>query len=274
MVREITTILEKKSMLSLLETGKRIDGRKFYELREIKIEPAVIRNADGSAHVFLGETEIIAGIKAEVVQPFPDMPNMGTLSVSLEITPLSAPEVMIGPPSEKAIEISRIIDRGIRESHAVKLEDLCLIPEKKVIGLFIDIYVLSDDGNLIDAAGIGALTALLTTTYKEYVAENDHVVPTGKRLPLKVLDEPVPITFAKIGDYIIVDPNKKEFELADSWLTISTGLNDTIVAVQKGGAGTFKIDEIYKCVDKSIELGKKVRQKVREVVAWLKEQRK
>lgn len=44
------------------ENGKRSDGRIIDELREVKINVGVIRNADGSALIEFGKNKIIAAV--------------------------------------------------------------------------------------------------------------------------------------------------------------------------------------------------------------------
>jgi len=55
------------------------------------------------------------------------------------------------------------VDRGVRESGAIDLSELTL-PDGKVWIIFIDVHVLDHDGNLMDAAALGALAALVHAT--------------------------------------------------------------------------------------------------------------
>ena len=55
-----------------LEKGKRFDGRKPEEFREISIETGVSKKAEGSARVKIGKTEVIVGVKMDVTEPYPD----------------------------------------------------------------------------------------------------------------------------------------------------------------------------------------------------------
>ncbi|MEM2637520.1 MAG: exosome complex protein Rrp42 [Candidatus Korarchaeota archaeon] len=263
---EIVSILEAKRVFEALSEGKRIDGRRFDEYRPVEIETNVISNANGSAKVRIGETELIAGLKAELVSPFPDMPDQGIISVSLEITALADPSHLTGPPSEKAIEIARIVDRGFREGNAIDLYKYAYIPGKSVLGFFVDIYVLSDDGNIIDAAGIATLAALKSARIPKFKVEGENVVPTGEYTTIELKTEPLPVTFYKIRDKLIVDATKTEEILSDSWLVISTGSDENIYAAQKGGFGTLKFDEVMYCIDRSIQIGKRLREKINEVI--------
>ena len=139
-----------------LSNGKRFDGRKLDEFREIIIEKEISKNAEGSVRVNIGKTEVLVGVKMDIGAPYPDSPESGNLMVTAELLPLSSPRYESGPPKFPAIEIGRVIDRGIRESKFIELDKLCIKEGEKVWNIFIDIYSINDDGNLIDAAGIGA----------------------------------------------------------------------------------------------------------------------
>ena len=155
----LITKVRLKQIEALLEKGKRLDERGLLDTREIKIEQGVIEKAEGSARVLLGKTEVLVGVKVETGEPFPDTPNDGVMTVNAELVPLASPHFEPGPPDENSIELARVVDRGIRESHAIDTEKLCIEPGKKVFVVFVDVYVLNHDGNLIDAAAIAAMAA-------------------------------------------------------------------------------------------------------------------
>ena len=46
----------------LIIDGKRLDGRSFDELRPIRIEAGVLKNADGSAYLEWGKNKIFAAV--------------------------------------------------------------------------------------------------------------------------------------------------------------------------------------------------------------------
>ena len=78
----------------------------------------------------------------------------------MELIPLASPDFESGPPREKAIELARVVDRGIRESETIDMAKLCITPEEKVWIVFIDVHVLDYDGNLFDACSLAASAAL------------------------------------------------------------------------------------------------------------------
>ena len=239
--------------------GKRIDGRKLDEYRDISIEYNVSKNAEGSARVKLGNTIVVAGVKMEVGEPFPDKPDEGNLIVNAEFSPIASPEFEPGPPNEYAIELARVVDRGIRESKAIDMKKLCIKEGEKVWLVFIDIYIQNHDGNLIDASGIAALAALLNAKFPK-LDENGNVDYTQHEKNIPIEKYPIPVTIAKIGDFFFVDTNYKEEQVMDARLTITT--TDRINAVQKGNEEGLTIDEIDKCAGIAFEKAKELRSKL------------
>ncbi|MHA1616565.1 MAG: exosome complex protein Rrp42 [Candidatus Njordarchaeales archaeon] len=251
--REIITKLEKETIFSLLSEGKRIDERGLYDFRQINIIPSLIKKAEGSALVELGNTKILAGVKVSPARPFPDEPNKGIFVVNTEFAPVASPIFEPGPPPEYAIEVARVVDRAIRSAEMIKLDELVIIPGKLVWMINIDIYTLDDDGNLIDASMIGAVSALLTGSIPkvEIVDEEKEEIRIIKEetQPIPIQDIPVSFTFAKIGNYIVLDPSYIEENIMDSRLTIAVNQRNQICAVQKGEGGGFKLEDILLAKD-------------------------
>lgn len=254
---------EQKSIVDLIAKGKRIDERKLTDYRTIKIETGLVQKANGSALVHLGKTKVMTGIKVELGEPFPDTPNQGVLTVNAELVPMASPSFEPGPPSEGAIELARVVDRGLRESKAIPLEKLCIQPGRKVIVVFVDVYVLDHDGNLIDASAISALAALLTSKTKRFEVEHEEASMTDELVPLEILNEPVAVTTAKIEGNMIIDPCLEEEAVMTSRLTVTTGRDDNICAMQKGGQGAFTDQEIRQAVRTAIEKGREIRELIR-----------
>src|SRR3989344_8376009 len=185
---EVTPKVTEERIRKYLEQGKRFDGRELDGFRKLTIEKGISKNAEGSVRVKLGKTDVIVGIKMDVGTPYPDSPDKGNLMVTAELLPLSSSRIELGPPKFDAIEIGRVIDRGIRESKIIELEKLCIKEGEKVWAVFIDIYSINDDGNLIDAAGIGAVAALKMAKMPKYNEETGKALydePSNESIPLR-----------------------------------------------------------------------------------------
>ncbi len=260
----ITSTIEKSYILSLLNSGKRLDGRTLDEYRDIKFDLNIVEKAEGSAMVELGKTKVIAGVKLSIGAPYSDYPNKGTLIVTAELNPTASPAFKNGPPTFDAIELTRVTDRLIRESEAIDLEDLCIIEGEKVWTVFLDIYPIDANGNLFDASALAALAALSTVQVPDTkISETGEIELLETKHPLKMKSIPVAITTVKIGDYLLMDPSEKEDDAADARITFGFTENH-IVSAQKGGFGTFKSKEIIEIMEKSFEKSKEIRKILKE----------
>ncbi len=256
--------VKKDTILSLLEEKKRIDGRALDEIRPLSIQLDYIEKADGSALVKIGETIALVGVKIEVGTPYPDTPDEGLLMFNAEFVPLAAPYFEPGPPDENAYELARVIDRSYRETKAIAVDKLVIIPGQKVLVVWNDIYILNHSGNLIDAASIASLAALLRTKLPEYeVNETTVTLKRGEyKGPLEVNKKVITATIAKIGDYYIADPSDEEETVADARLAVSFTEDGVIAGIQKMGPGSLT----EKDVDTMIEMAWKTAQKYFEAV--------
>ena len=250
---QLVSELMRDQIVRALASGKRLDGRGLEEGRKLVVNKHVVKTAEGSARVHLGNTDVLVGVKVGLGEPYPDTPNSGVLMTSAELVPLASPEFETGPPSPAAIEMARVVDRGIRESKAVNMDKLCIVPGEKVWMLFIDIHVLDFDGNLFDASSYAAMAALTSTTLPaSKVGQTD--------MPLPVDRVPISVTCAKIGSALLVDPCLDEERIADARLTVTTDEAGDIRAMQKGLSGSFSLDEVRRVVGFSQTVGRQVRE--------------
>ncbi len=260
----VVETIRKAQLVELLAQGKRLDERTPEQHRPITIKTGIIQKANGSAMVTLGDTQVIAGVKIATGTPFPDTPDKGLLVVNAELLPMSSPYAEPGPPSEEAIELARVVDRGIRESEMVDLKKLCLIEGKTVYTVFVDVNIMNVDGNLFDATSYAVVSALRTAKMKKYAVEGDKVVAKEEWVPVPVERTPVSITLARIGDALIVDPNSEEEGVMDMRITITTDDDGNICASQKGEASTITPAQVLQAADISIRLGKEIRDQILE----------
>jgi exosome complex component RRP42 len=93
--------------------------------------------------------------------------------------------------------------------------------------------------------------------------DGQEVHTSDEVVPLPVQNEPVAVTTAKIDGQMILDPCLEEELAMSSRLTVTTGRDSNICAMQKGGLGTFTDQEIRLAVKTSIEKGKEIRETIR-----------
>lgn len=297
----IIPAIKKDYITKLAEQGKRVDGRTFDQYRPIEIETDIVKQAEGSARVKIGNTQVVVGIKMGIGEPFPDTPDCGVLSTAAEFVPLASPDFESGPPRENAIELARVVDRGVRESEVVDIKKLAIISGEKVWLIFIDIHILDYDGNLFDAASLGALAALMTTKIPilrllgpsggleksdleawysltkiqdifdlysmpgldEFIAGNNkEMLKDIKDISLPMIEPPISCTAVKIDDYVMFDPSLDEETIADVRLTVATDHKGDLRAMQKGLSGSFSREEIQKVINSALVNGQEIRKQL------------
>ena len=261
--------IKRETIKSLIRSGERIDGRKPEEYRKIQVWLNPVPKAEGSALVKLGDTTVMTGTKLEIGTPFSDRPDEGVLQVHAEFVPLASPSFEPGPPDENAIEAARVVDRCLREPRAVKLEDLVIIPGKKVWLVFNDIYLLDHDGNVIDASMLSTMLALNTAKIPKIVSiEDDNVIidKTVKERPLPINLNIVTVSIGILEGYMIVDPTLEEEIVLDTKIVIGVDEKGRIVGIQKTGMEGIKPSQLDDIIELALKKAQELHAILREVL--------
>ena len=256
---ELVPALLRQELARLAEEDQRIDGRGRWDPRDGSLETDGLYNAEGSAKVVSGGTVVYAGVKFELRTPWPDRPTQGSLLCGAELRPVAGRKYEPGPPSPESIELSRVVDRGIRESGCIDMESLCIVPGEKVWGVMIDIHVLSDQGNIFDACGLAAIAALRTAVVP---AERFDV---GEDHTLQVNGTPIMASFTRVGGRFVLDATEQEELGGDERIHITLGDEGHLHSLQKGLKGVFTPEEFAEILavaeQKCSELRKMVAEK-------------
>ncbi|HEY7573183.1 MAG TPA: exosome complex exonuclease Rrp41 [Nitrososphaeraceae archaeon] len=136
------------------EKGIRTDGRTGDELRKIKIEVGVVKNADGSAYIEFGNNKIIVAVYGprEVHPKHMALPDRCVLRCRYHMSPFSTDTRKNPAPSRREVEISKVIREALEP--ALMLEDY----PRAAIDVFVE--VLQADGGS-RCAGITAASVAL-----------------------------------------------------------------------------------------------------------------
>ncbi|MAG39476.1 RNA-binding protein [Candidatus Pacearchaeota archaeon] len=271
MSNHIMPTLQKKRIIEHITSGKRFDGRKMDEFRDIVVEKAISKNAESAISLKLGKTHVYAGVKMAVTTPYPDSQDEGTFMTTAELHPMASSRFDIGRPGIEAIELARVIDRGIRESGFIDFKKLCIKEGEKVYQVFLDIIAINDDGNLFDAAGIAALIALGQARLPVYNEETEKIEHEFSKNPLPLNKEALSFntTFHKIGNQIVIDPSVEEQAVSDFRLGIAIGEGNKkcrITAMQKGKEGAIDTEDMEKILNLTEEVYSKKYAEIKKLV--------
>ncbi|XP_077254858.1 exosome complex component Rrp45 isoform X4 [Temnothorax americanus] len=147
------------------------------------------------------------------------------IRINVELTPLAAQHFESGRQSEAAILISRQLEKCFKDSKCIDLESLCIVADKKVWNLRIDVNIINHDGNLVDCASIATLAALMHFHRPDVTSTGEEVIvhPASEKdfLPLTLFHYPVCISFItfKSGN-TIMDPTYTEERVGVAELTL------------------------------------------------------
>ncbi|MCD6229220.1 MAG: exosome complex exonuclease Rrp41 [Candidatus Diapherotrites archaeon] len=185
-------ILGKKNQeKKYVDKGKRLDGRKTDELRQIDIEVGVIDQADGSAFVQWGKNKVYAAVYGpkECLPRHTQNPLKAVLRYKYNMAPFSVSDRIRPGYSRRSVEISKVSRLALEKT--LVLEDF----PKTAIDVFVEI-IQADAGSR--AAGITAASVALA----------DAGIPmTGLVSACAV---------GKAGGHIILDMTKEEEDAPDA----------------------------------------------------------
>ena len=237
----------------LSANNSRIDGRSQWEGRNLVVEHSVLPRAEGSARVRMGDTIVLAGVKFQIMQPYPDRPNQGGLMCSADVRPIAGRNWEAGPPSPEAIELGRVVDRGIRESGCIDVDSLCIIPGEKAWQVILDLFAVSDDGNLFDAFALAGIAALRNATVpaERFEVGEDYALPVSKT--------PIMCSYHKVGGRFVYDACSREELGGDERIHITLGDDDNVHSLQKGLKGIFSPEEFSEIMTNARERTKELR---------------
>ncbi|HET8687048.1 MAG TPA: RNA-binding protein, partial [Methanosarcina sp.] len=119
--------------------------------------------------------------------------------------------------------------------------------------VFIDVHILNDDGNIIDASCLAAIAALMTT-----MVPNEQQ-GLGENVPLAMKEMPVGITLAKIGSKLMVDPSLDEEAVCETKLTIVSSSDGSVAGMQKMGPAPLSEEELFEAIYMAIEKAAELR---------------
>jgi exosome complex component RRP42 len=140
------------------------------------------------------------------------------------------------------------------------VEKLCITPKEKVWMMFVDIHIINDQGNLLDAAALAAIVALFNTKIPKI--KDEEIVRGEYEKDLPVVFRPINVTVGKVGNSLLVDPNFEEENILDAKLSVSIRDDEKICALQKQGVKELSFEDLEKMVDMAIKKSKEIRKLV------------
>ncbi len=215
----------------ILEDGRRLDGRKPDELRNIKIELGVLKNADGSAIFEMGNTKVIAAVYGpkEMHPRHLSLPDRAVLRVRYHMAPFSTDERKNPAPSRREIELSKVIREALESAVLVELfprtaidiftEVLQADAGSRLVSLMAASLALADAGipmrDLISGVAVGKADGVIVLDLNEpedMWGEAD--------MPVAIMPSLGQVTLLQLNGSMTPEEFKQAFELAIKGINI------------------------------------------------------
>lgn len=205
----------------------RTDGRGIEELRPVKIEAGVLKNADGSAYIEFGNNKIMVAVYGpkEAHPKHMALSSRGVLRCRYHMAPYSVDERKNPAPSRREIEISKISKEALEPS--VILENY----PRTAIDVFIEI-LQSDGGSR--CAGIAAASVALADA------------------GINMRDMVAACAAGKVNDTIVLDIIDEEDKEGQADMPIAYMPNLKQVTLMQVD-GILSSEEYKKCLDMAIQ---------------------
>lgn len=225
-----------------LTNGIRPDGRTFDACRPVTVGRSTIDSAEGSCIVRLGNTVVIAGVKAELLdtsdEQFEDdlliaqdtdrqderqpagLHGLGPIDrrrvvVGVDLAPMSSARFRPGPPGEEAQVLASRVMRTLDACPPLSASSLQIQRGELSWCLYVDVVCIAYDGNPLDAVLLAVNGALHDVRLPFDLQKAD------VRRPLKLTACPLSFSFAIVENrHLLSDANAFEASMTSATLTI------------------------------------------------------
>ena len=232
--------MENKKKKLIDDKGKRLDGRKWDELRPISLQVGLMKNADGSAYIEWGKNKIMAAVYGpkEVHPKHQVLPDRALLRCRYHMAPFSVDERKNPAPSRREIEISKVIREALVP--AVIVEDY----PRTAIEVWVEV-LQSDGGSRV--AGITAASLALADA------------------GINMRDLVVGCSCGIIDDHVVADLDDTEDKEGSGDMPVAIMPNLGLVSLLQVD-GIYTRDQFKKAFELAIEKGKQVYAMQREAL--------
>uniref|UniRef100_A0A0N5AZ04 Ribosomal RNA-processing protein 42 n=1 Tax=Syphacia muris TaxID=451379 RepID=A0A0N5AZ04_9BILA len=186
---------EKLYVIHGAQQGIRSDGRGTFDYQPIIVETGVLPTANGSARVRLGSTDLLIGIKADLVVVDDMSSYSNRLNFSIDCSANATPkfagmrylnaECLGRGGDEFGVELASALNAAY--DNPFVLPDLAklIVSPMHAWKIYVDIVILQFGGNVLDTASIGVKAALSDTEICEVLVRPGDA---GKKV-VDILDE-------------------------------------------------------------------------------------
>ncbi|CAD7698743.1 unnamed protein product [Ostreobium quekettii] len=261
---------ERAYITQCVEGGLRGDGRGCLDHRVTRLDVGTIPQANGSARVQLGGTDVMVGVKVEIGAPLAFRPDSGRVEFNVDFSPCGSPDFegkegeVLGADLANALARSVVVGPD-GKAGGLDLATLSILPGNSCWVIFVDALILNNDGSLLDAVTMAMRGALaeIRIPHVEITKGDSAEVPefeidNEKSSKLDAGAVPIIVTVAKIGRRYLVDLTSEEELCSDFSLHIAVNAEGRVCGVTKKGSTPVHASVMQEMLELAQRIGPKV----------------
>ncbi|KAG0640028.1 ribosomal protein S5 domain 2-type protein [Tuber brumale] len=269
----------------------RPSGRSPDTFRTPSLHTNSLSHAHGSAVVRTGDTAVVCGVRGEVLSlaagtggrivvlrsgedgkkngegEGDEVRERGLVVTNLEMGTGCSRDYHPGPPTDFAQAVTARLHRLLLSNKLISSQSLRILDPnteetKAYWVLYIDVVVISLDGNVLDAAWASILAALRSTRLPQAYWDQDTEgvvcypeVSRYKSLDVKGLAFTASFAVIDLGagkgeKMILSDPDEFEEGVCEEWVMVCALEGEKVGWIEKGG-GVGQVTEVVECVHRA-----------------------
>lgn len=235
--------------------GLRNDGRGLFDYRHISFETGSIPTSMGSCRLRAGDTDILVGVKCEMVtmRPGREQIDVGQFHVVVECA-ASVSRLLTDRVAgdDWGKHLSVLIEALCANDDIIDRHALCVARGAFAWEVHADVLVLASGGNLLDSVSLALCAALGETLLPK--VEVEEAMEAGESMQLKVDDRPelgtpfplkkwpLCVTVAQLQGHFLFDVTSEEEVCADAMLCVVVNAKcGEVIGLHKLGRGLFDV---------------------------------
>lgn len=145
----------------------RTDGRARLDYRPLSVEVGMLTNANGSSRVRLESTDVLVAVNLSMSAPLENVSGggcEGRVVCSVEQCAACVVDMEERAITQANALLTAQLARLFSHSSALPLASLVIVPDQQVWTVYIDVLIVENGGNILDAIAMAVKAALINTT--------------------------------------------------------------------------------------------------------------
>ena len=161
---------KRKILQDLIVQNKRMDGRSLIESRKLQI---LFNREKNGVQVNLGETQVYGKLVTNIVEPKKVKQSEGQFKIRVNLGTLLNRKNLKQNVKSMSDEIVKILEKSIKGSKALDVESLNIKIGKFSWEIILDLTLVHQNGNVLDAMNYAAIALLLKYRFQPVEVDNN-----------------------------------------------------------------------------------------------------